>query len=90
MTCAPKFSRFWLERTCTPIIVLADALAIDEASVYLRRDARSLKKEFQSSLAASSRALGDVELELQRTRVLLLTHDGTREAVGREDESLSF
>jgi hypothetical protein len=70
--------------------VLADALAIDEASVYLRRDARSLKKEFQSSLAASSRALGEVEPELQRTRVLLLTHDGTREAWGRGDESLSL
>jgi hypothetical protein len=80
ITCAPKCSRFWLERTCTPIIVLADALAIEEASVYLRRDARSLKKEFQSSLAASSRALGELELELQRTEVVLTMHDGTRDA----------
>lgn len=39
-----------MDRTCTPTVVDANEVAIDEAREYRRREARSLKKESQSSL----------------------------------------
>jgi CRP-like cAMP-binding protein len=69
ITCVPRDSRSCSERTCTPITVLAIEAIIDEARVYLRRDARSLKKEFQSSLEASARD-AFAAVELRRKAVL--------------------
>jgi hypothetical protein len=43
--------------------VLAIELMTDDASEYRRREARSLKKEFQSSLAASLRVAAEAEEE---------------------------
>lgn len=69
ITCAPRDSRSCSERICTPIIVLAIEAIIDEARVYLRRDARSLKNEFQSSLGTSARD-AFAAVELRRKAVL--------------------
>lgn len=52
---------------------------MDDASEYLRREARSLKNEFQSSFFASSLPDTSDEVELARTEVFWRT--GEREAV---------
>ena len=65
ITCAPMCSKSCVERTWTPMTVLAMDETIEEASEYLRREARSLKNEFQSSLEASCRDASEI-VELAR------------------------
>jgi hypothetical protein len=68
-------------------MVLTAELTMEDASVYRRREARSLKYEFQSSLAASSRAEVEV-VELERTEIVFfaLMHGVAICACGRADE----
>lgn len=64
ITCTPSDSRSWVAMSCTPRMVVAPEVKIDDPSEYLLRDARSLKNEFQSSGGASVRGvLGAVEFE---------------------------
>lgn len=78
ITAAPRCSRSWVDRTWIPTEVLTRELAIEEAREYRRREARSLKKEFQSSLTSwldgaevelARRAMGDGEAVLACGRV---------------------
>ena len=64
MTVAPRCSRSCPDKTCTPTLVLIAELATEETREYRRREARSLKKESQSSLTS---LLAGAEVEFVRT-----------------------
>ena len=70
ITCAPRDSRSTVERTCTPRIVLKAEVMTEEAKEYLRREVRSLKKEFQSSAASVGGADFAEAVEFARREVL--------------------
>jgi hypothetical protein len=75
-----------VERTWTPIAVLASEARIEETREYRRRDARSLKNVFQSSRALSFVFEDSDPAEVELVRMLHPTFRVTMVISGRPEQ----